>query len=139
MAALGGPLSATHGWSYGRHRRMLVAFALDGTATLPTQPPPGSPTPLKAAFPVDGALADAGALVWGRCGACHGPGAVAGGMAPDLRASSVVMESDTFARIVRGGTRANRGMPAYEGITEKELAALQHFIRREANHALGMK
>jgi quinohemoprotein ethanol dehydrogenase len=139
MAALGGPMSAAHGWSYGRQRRLLVAFALDGAATLPAQPPPGSPAPLKAAFAVDNALANAGAAVWGVCSSCHGPGAIAGGMAPDLRASAVVLENDTFARIVRSGTRANRGMPAYEQITDKELLALQHFIRREANRALGLK
>ena len=139
MAGLGGPLSAAHGWSYGRQRRALVAFALDGTATLPPQPPPESATPLKAAFAVDAAMAKAGAAAYGRCGSCHGPGAIAGGMAPDLRASAVVLETDTFARIVRGGTRANRGMPAYAEITDQELIALQHYIRQEANRALAQK
>jgi quinohemoprotein ethanol dehydrogenase len=132
MAGLGGPLSATHGWAYGRHRRYLVAFALDGAANLPPQPPPATVTPLKAAFAVDDALANAGAALYGLCGACHGPGAISGGMAPDLRASTVVLEADAFGRIVRGGTRANRGMPAYSHFTEKDLLALQHFIRREA-------
>jgi quinohemoprotein ethanol dehydrogenase len=137
MAGLGGPLSAAHGWAYGRQRRALVAFALDGTATLPAQPPPASATPLKANFPIDDTLANAGAAIYGLCGSCHGPGAIAGGMAPDLRASAVVLETDTFARIVRSGTRASRGMPAYTGISDKELTALQHYIRREANRALG--
>jgi quinohemoprotein ethanol dehydrogenase len=135
MAGLGGPLSAAHGWAYGRQRRVLVAFALDGTATLPPQPPPAAATPLKAAFAVDDALANAGAAVYGRCGACHGPGAVSGGMAPDLRASTVVLETETFARLLRTGTRANRGMPAYTEMTDQELTALQHYIRREANRA----
>jgi quinohemoprotein ethanol dehydrogenase len=135
MAGLGGPLSAAHGWDYGRQRRVLVAFALDGTATLPPQPPPAAATPLKAAFAVDDALANAGAAVYGRCGACHGPGAVSGGMAPDLRASTVVLETETFARLLRTGTRANRGMPAYTEMTDQELTALQHYIRREANRA----
>ena len=40
LAGLGGPLSASHGWAYGRQTRYLAAFALDGTATLPSQPPP---------------------------------------------------------------------------------------------------
>jgi quinohemoprotein ethanol dehydrogenase len=92
-----------------------------------------------AAFAVDDSLANTGAAVYGLCGSCHGPGAVAGGMAPDLRASPVVMEADTFGRIVRGGSRSNRGMPAYAHFTEKELLALQHYIRREANRALAPK
>ncbi|HUE88264.1 MAG TPA: c-type cytochrome [Vicinamibacterales bacterium] len=91
---------------------------------------------------VDGvleAMANAGLAVYGRCGACHGPGGVSGGMAPDLRASAVVLEADAFARILRNGTRANRGMPAYEEITDAELTALRHYIRREANRALAQK
>ena len=136
MAGLGGPLSAAHGWAYGRQQRSLVAFALDGTATLPAQPPPGSPPPLKTAFAVDAAQATAGAAVFGACVSCHGPGAIAGGMAPDLRASTVVTQADAFARIVRDGARAVRGMPAYAHITDKELAALQHYIRQQADRAL---
>ncbi len=139
MAGLGGPLTAAHGWAYGRQQRSLVAFALDGTATLPAQPPPGSPPPLKTDFAVDAAQATAGAAVFGSCVSCHGPGAIAGGMAPDLRASTVVTQGDAFARIVRDGARAIRGMPAYAHITDKELAALQHFIRQQADRALAAK
>jgi quinohemoprotein ethanol dehydrogenase len=139
MAGLGGPLSAAHGWAYGRQRRMLVAFALDGNATLPSQPPPAAVTPLRAAFAVDDTLANAGAAAYGRCGGCHGPGAVAGGMAPDLRASTIVLETETLSRMLRDGTRANRGMPAYAQITDREIITLQHYIRREANRALGQK
>jgi quinohemoprotein ethanol dehydrogenase len=136
LAGLGGPLSASHGWAYGHQRRYLVAFAIDGTAVLPAQPPPARVVPLKADFKVDDALANVGAAIYGLCGSCHGPGAIAGGMAPDLRASAAVAETGIFAGIVRSGTRASRGMPAYGQMTDEQLAALQHFIRREANRAL---
>jgi quinohemoprotein ethanol dehydrogenase len=136
MAGLGGPLSAALGWGYGVHRRYLVAFSLDGKAALPPEPPPTFATPLKADFTVDEQLARAGAAVFGRCGSCHGPGVVAGGMAPDLRGSSAVISADSFTRIVRGGARATRGMPAYPDITDRELTALQHYIRRQADLAL---
>ena len=139
MAGMGGPLSASHGWAYGLQKRMLVAFALDGRATLPPQPPPAPVAPLRAEFAVDDKLAAMGAQIYGLCGACHGPGAIGGGMAPDLRSSAVVLESATFARIVRSGTRANRGMPAYEQLTDQQLLALQHFLRREAERALNRK
>ena len=137
MAGLGGQLSASHGWAYGVHKRYLVAFSLDGTAALPAQPPPTFAQPLKADFKVDPKLAAAGAESFGtRCTACHGPGALASGMAPDLRASFVVTSAEQFARIVRGGTRAANGMPAYADISDQELSALQHFIRRMADAAL---
>jgi quinohemoprotein ethanol dehydrogenase len=139
MAGMGGPLAASHGWAYGLQKRMLVAFALDGKATLPPQPPPAPAAPLSAEFAVDDKLAAMGAQIYGLCAACHGPGAIGGGMAPDLRSSAVVLESATFARIVRSGTRANRGMPAYEQLTDPQLVALQHFLRREAERALNRK
>jgi hypothetical protein len=41
--------------------------------------------------------------------------------------------------MLRDGTRANRGMPAYAQITDREIITLQHYIRREANRALGQK
>ena len=117
----------------------LVAFAIDGAATLPIQPPPAPATPLKTDFAVDNTLANAGAEIYGRCGGCHGPAAISGGMAPDLRASPMVTQTETFVRIVRDGTRAIRGMPAYAELTDRELTALQHFIRRQADSALRPK
>ena len=139
MAGLGGPLSAAHGWSYGVHKRYLVAFALDGKAALPAQPPPTFATPLKAEFTVNPAQAQAGAELFARCVTCHGPGAVAAGMAPDLRASFVATSTEQFTRVVRNGARAARGMPAYTDITDQELTALQHYIRQQADVALRQK
>ena len=139
MAGLGGPVSAVHGWAYGVHKRYLVAFALDGKATLPQQPPPTFAAPLQADFKIDPALAAAGARLYGVCGACHGPGAIAAGMAPDLRASFVVTSTEQFTRVVRGGVRAIHGMPMYAAMTDEQLAALQHYIRRQAETALARK
>ncbi|MGH9222181.1 MAG: PQQ-dependent dehydrogenase, methanol/ethanol family, partial [Vicinamibacterales bacterium] len=139
MAGVGGPISAAHGWSYGVHKRYLVAFALDGKAALPVQPPPAFATPVKADFTVDPALAQSGAEVYARCTACHGPGAMAAGMAPDLRSSFVVTSTEQFTRVVRNGARAARGMPAYADITDRELTALQHYIRLVADAALRRK
>ena len=115
----GGGDNAWHGFTYDLQR-----------------PPPAAPPPLKADFAVDNTLAHAGAMIYGRCGGCHGPGAIAGGMAPDLRASAVITRTDSFGRIVRDGARAVRGMPAYADLTDQELRALQHYIRQQANRAL---
>ena len=41
-----------------------------------------------------------------------------------------------FTRIVRDGARGARGMPKYGDLTNQELTALQHFIRRQAETAL---
>jgi quinohemoprotein ethanol dehydrogenase len=139
LAGVGGPISAAHGWAYGVHTRYLVAFSLDGKATLPPQPEPSFATPLEAQFAVDAKVAERGAALFAQCFACHGPGAIAAGMAPDLRASYVVTSAAQFARVVRNGTRAVGGMPAYADMTDEELTALQHYIRQQADRALEAK
>jgi quinohemoprotein ethanol dehydrogenase len=71
-------------------------------------------------------------LYEGRCGMCHGNGAIAAGMAPDLRASGVVLSETGFADVVRNGSRVVKGMPAYAEFSEAELLALRHYIRMNA-------
>ena len=63
---------------------------------------------------------------------CHGPGAVAGGNAPDLRASAIPLANEAFAAVVRGGTLLESGMPQFPELTDTELEQLQHYIRARA-------
>ena len=109
MAAVGGEFSAGYGWAYGEQKRLLVSFALDGSATLPDQPPPVVPVARAEGFEVDPQLAARGSELWGMCTFCHGGGAVAAGMTPDLRASRVVASLERFAGVVRDGDRARDG------------------------------
>ena len=132
-AGVGGRISAGQGWAYGVHPRRLIAFSLEGTASLPPAPPPRVPAPLEAPhFEVDAGLAQQGALEFGGvCSGCHGGGAVSSGMAPDLRASGLVLSAGAFANIVRDG-RTERGMPDYPELTDQQLTALRHYIRQQA-------
>ena len=139
-----GGLGAEHGWAYGVHTRRLVAFSLEGDVELPPLPPPTVPEPIEApGFEVDAGLVQQGAADFGdlvelegRCTACHGGGAIAAGLAPDLRASPAVLSAEAFENIVRGGTRAARGMPGFPELTDGELIALRHYIRSQAEAAL---
>ncbi len=136
LAAFGGELGASHGWAYGVHERRLVAFSLDGEVALPVLPPPEVPVPIRAAdFDVDVAMARQGAGGYRMCVYCHGGGALASGMAPDLRASRVVLSDIAFATVVRDGSRLARGMPAYPELTDEELLTLRHYIRQQAERA----
>ena len=93
--------------------------------------------PIAADFAVDAATAARGAQVYAeRCAVCHGVGAIAGGLTPDLRASPLVAPFTPFASIVRDGIRAENGMPQYLDVTDDELTALQHYIREQAAIAL---
>lgn len=137
-AALGGPGLAAHGWAYGAQTRRLIAFSLEGKAALPPSSPPVVPTPIGAKdFPVDVAAADRGAVVYsGRCGFCHGGEAVSAGMAPDLRASAVVLSASGFANALRDGTRRAKGMPQFSEFSDQRLDDLRHYIRQRAELAV---
>lgn len=121
------------GWSYGTHTRRLVAFSLEGQTELPALPPPHFVTPIKdATFLIDASLAQLGAALYGYCAHCHGVGAIAGGMAPDLRASAIPLDQEAFASVVRDGARSARAMPAFPHLTDDYLTALRHYIRQQA-------
>ena len=125
------------GWDYGKHMRRLVTFSLDGKADMPAQPPPQFPQPIEAPeFEIDPALAAQGANEFGACLGCHGLNAIAAGMAPDLRASPIPLDSKGFAAIVRDGALVAGGMPATPGITDAQLESLQHYIRQRARDTL---
>lgn len=56
---------------------------------------------------------------------------MSGGGAPDLRASAVPVNAQSFATVVRGGLET-RGMPKYAELTDHDLEVLRHFIRQRA-------
>jgi quinohemoprotein ethanol dehydrogenase len=130
-ASLGAP-SAKFGWDSRLHPRRLLAFTLDGAAKLPATPPPTRAQPQDGAdLVVDEALAKEGATKYASCAWCHGANAIAGGMAPDLRASTVPLTAAGFATVVKGGIEA-RGMPAFAEATDRDLDALRHYLRQQA-------
>lgn len=109
----------------------LLAFRLDGTATLeveerPALPPP--PVPALAPGATGEELA-AGAALYGKyCARCHGLGVVSGGIVPDLRHASEVTHR-AFDEIVRGGAREALGMPDFgEDLTSDELRRIQAWV-----------
>ncbi len=142
-SALGGAGAASHGWAYRRQMRRLIAFSLDGGADVPAQPAPLAPQPVKAPeFVVDETLAAEGAVLYdlgkydGQCRYCHGFAVMSGGAAPDLRASTVVLDRESFTRVVRDGTLTANGMPGFEELTERELESIRHYIRQQAEAGL---
>ncbi len=113
-------------------------FALGGKAELPGTLPPMKVTPIDdPAFAIDPELALAGKDTWSKtCSWCHGPGAVGGGGAPDLRASAAMLDMDTLSAIALDGERIARGMPKFADMTRADMLAIQHFVRQRARAAL---
>ena len=132
--SFGGVVTAQHGWAYGEHPRRLLTFALDSKVTLPPSPPPRIPQPVvKADFKVDPLQAEQGSDLYVRnCTICHGGSAVSGGYAPDLRASQVPLFLEAFHDVVINGSRQSQGMPPFTELTDKDLVAIQHYLRRQA-------
>jgi quinohemoprotein ethanol dehydrogenase len=127
-----GSSAARFGWDSRLHPRRLLTFVLDGKAKLPPTPPPTFAAPLDGTdMQVDEALVREGVQQWSRCRSCHAPGAVAGGTAPDLRASQIPLNAAGLASTVRTGIEA-RGMPRFAELTDHELEALRHYIRYRA-------
>jgi quinohemoprotein ethanol dehydrogenase len=67
---------------------------------------------------------------------CHGGGAIAAGIAPDLRASGVPLLREAFENVVRNGALSDNGMPIYRDLTDEQLESLRHYIRSRAEVAL---
>jgi quinohemoprotein ethanol dehydrogenase len=128
-----GPISARWGWHPRIHPRRLLVFTLDAKAKLPPTPPPQAAVPLEgAAFQVDAAKAKQGEREYEQCTLCHGMGVVGGGIAPDLRASPVMLSAEAFTHVVRNGSLAARGMPRFAEFSDAQLESLQHFVRQRA-------
>ncbi len=132
QAASLGAISGQFGWDSRAHPRRLLAFTLDGTAELPPTPSPAIAKPVDVPeFTINELLVMDGEKLYAQCQWCHGSGAIAGGGAPDLRASPVPMNPPAFAAAVRGGNEA-RGMPKFEELTDRDLDALRHYLRARA-------
>ncbi len=132
-----GTLSAQFGWVGRQHPRRLVVYTLDGEAELPASPAPSTPVEIvdDPDFIVDTAKAEKGKKIYFReCSICHGSGVVAGGYAPDLRASSIPLSETAFAAVVHDGGLLSRGMPVFPEFTSEDQEALRHYIRQQARH-----
>ena len=129
-----GSLSAQHGWQARVHPHRALTFVLDGTAVLPPTPPPSRAIPVDdPAMVINPQLVTQGETLYARrCNACHGLAGVAGGFAPDLRASPVGLSAGSFRSVVQGGALELRGMPKYEELDDAQVEALRHYLRQRA-------
>jgi quinohemoprotein ethanol dehydrogenase len=117
---------------YRTQARRVLTFVVGGKAVLPPRSPSGLKPIDDPGYGADAALAAKGAAIYGRCAACHGREAVAGGAAPDLRASPVPLDPDTFRQIVKDGGLVAAGMPHFPEVTDEQLAQLRQYLRAQA-------
>ena len=88
-------------------------------------------------FVVAAAKAKQGEHEYARCTLCHGMGVVAGGIARRSGAMPpVLLSPEAFAHVVRDGALSPRGMPRFAELSNAQLEALIHFVRRTARDDL---
>jgi quinohemoprotein ethanol dehydrogenase len=122
------------GWDFRTYRRQVLTFALGGEAQPSTRPPFVKVTAVAdPGFEPDESLASRGLAIFAdlSCLACHGSGAVSGGAAPDLRASSIPLDREAFRAVVRDGALKDSGMPQWADMSEADLDALRQYIRTQ--------
>jgi quinohemoprotein ethanol dehydrogenase len=121
-------------WNARTQPRRLLTFALGGDAQLPPAPPRLEIIPVSdPAFKPNAKAEQGGANAFGLlCVACHGSDAVAGGSAPDLRASPVILSANAFRGIVKSGALLERGMPRFEELSDVEVENIRQYLRSRA-------
>ncbi|HUE10532.1 MAG TPA: PQQ-binding-like beta-propeller repeat protein, partial [Steroidobacteraceae bacterium] len=137
LAGVTGDLGVRYGWDARTQHRRVLTFMLDGGASLPPPAkarefaPIGDPGYLQNAE-----LAAAGAAYYGeRCYVCHGAAARAGGQAPDLRSSNLILTRESFAAVLHDGVLQEHGMPGFPEVGETEIEAIRQYLRAQAAEA----
>jgi quinohemoprotein ethanol dehydrogenase len=142
LTSKGGAFPLVSGYAGGASRQVpniarLVVLKLGGKGSLPAlpkepayvwNPPPQTGTPVDIA---------AGASSYQRnCLVCHNPGAVGGGVLPDLRKAASVADAGDFKSIVIEGVLKSRGMVSFASVlSPKEAEQVRAYIISRAHYA----
>ncbi len=115
---------------YRNQARRVLTFALGGKVTIPpTQKTAFKPIEDKEYRPDPAARARGMAKFELICSLCHGFKAEGGGTAPDLRASAVPLDWETFRSVVHDGALVPNGMPQFADLDDQSLQDIRHYIR----------
>jgi quinohemoprotein ethanol dehydrogenase len=123
----------------GRVRNVsrMLAFKLDGKASLPPLPPLEEPVLNPPPSTASAAQIHHGEAVYQRfCSGCHGDVAVSGGVLPDLRYSSA-LTNDRWFKIVRDGAYQSLGMiPFGKEVSQQDAADIRDYVIFRANESV---
>lgn len=112
------------------NRSRVITFALDGNKSLPRVDNAAPGKPVIVSTTADPATIAMGKDAYHRtCVACHGPGAISGGLAPDLRYSGTIADAATWSSVVSDGALAERGMVGFKGnFTPQQIEAIRAYV-----------
>ncbi|MBV9182975.1 MAG: PQQ-dependent dehydrogenase, methanol/ethanol family [Acidobacteria bacterium] len=112
----------------------MLAFKIDGSATLPPLTPVEEARITPLANPANSVIIHKGErLFQSYCAVCHGDVAVSGGVLPDLRRSSA-LTSDTWFKVVLGGLLEAQGMVSFaKELSPQDAAAIRSYVISRRN------
>ncbi|MBL8546903.1 MAG: PQQ-dependent dehydrogenase, methanol/ethanol family [Hyphomonadaceae bacterium] len=114
-------------------RGRVNVFRLGGTAQLPPRELVRLPVERPPTIRANAATLQRGAAVYTQfCMACHGFGAISGGVLPDLRRSASLQDAGVWAQTVHGARAAN-GMPDFtQWVSDGDAEAMRAYVAQEA-------
>jgi alcohol dehydrogenase (cytochrome c)/quinohemoprotein ethanol dehydrogenase len=121
----------------GRPRNIsrLLVFKLGATAKLAPAPAQQKLVLDPPAFTGTPELAAKGAALYQRyCSVCHGDGAIAGALNPDLRRSGAIGDAGVIKSVVIDGALAHNGMVSFKAaLSPEDAEAIRHYVIKRAN------
>ena len=134
-AGLGGADLDRFNINYRTLDRRVLTFALGGKAALPKI----KREPLVAiddpGYTEDAGAANRGLITFSQhCSICHGFFAIAGGSAPDLRTSAIIVEAGSFRQVLHEGALLPAGMPRFEELSDSQLEDMRQYLRSRASN-----
>lgn len=121
------------------NRSRVLTFALGANGTLPPAAPV-APRTLQALPQIGNAAFIAlGQKAYDRsCVACHGSGAVSGGLAPDLRYSTTIADKSAWDSVVVDGVLSDQGMVSFKAnFQPDEIEAIRAYVIARAQVQAG--
>ncbi len=111
----------------------LLVFKLNGTATLPADPPLAGPAqpPQQVASQAD---VNEGLHHYDAyCVRCHGPNAVGNNVIPDLRRSALLTQPEAWRGVVGGGALEARGMMGWSKyLSADQIEKIRLYVGEQA-------
>ncbi len=141
LMPMGAAMSIFGGGDDVRARQVgrLVAFKLNGAATLPPDPPPAGPilAPPAEARWNDQRLSQGSELYAVYCARCHGINTRTNNVVPDLKRSGFTQNADAWKTVVIDGGLKHFGMISWRRFLPPDGAeTIRNYIQSEARNAL---
>lgn len=135
LAGYGGAMALALPNFYEPRPRMpgrLLAFKLNGKASLAELPPVSPPNITTEAWPAD-SVTRGGALYAEVCSGCHAAGAMSANVVPDLRRSAVLSDAETWRAVVIDGALLSVGMVSFGNrLSAEEAEQIRAYVQMQA-------